>query len=204
MKILWLVSSDPPVDGRHVDAGRVATRRSRSPRGTGSSGTRRTSTSCGRLVVVCGVERPVVGHLGRALVRRPGCRAGSSTRTCRGCCRRRCCRPATSRRRSGRRCPSGSSRCARRTGSGCRPPVSSRTRWATYTPETAVVGTVHDADTAQFPQSIRPVGCGSVRHAGWVCGSDATASAPRPPSGRRCPGSSRSAGCRSGRSSTAC
>ena len=60
------------------------------------------------------------------------------------------------------------------------PPVaSSRTRWAMYTPETAVVGTVHDADTAQFPQSISPVGCVSVRQAGWVCGSVADGLQPR-------------------------
>ncbi len=35
--------------------------------------------------------------------------------------------------------------------------VSLRTRWARYTPDTAVVGTVHDADTAELPQSMRPV-----------------------------------------------
>ena len=58
------------------------------------------------------------------------------------------------------------------------PAASSRTRCAMYTPETAVVGTVHDADTAQFPQSIRPVGCESVRHAGWVCGNDADGLSP--------------------------
>ena len=50
------------------------------------------------------------------------------------------------------------------------PPVSLRTRCAMYTPETAVLGTVHDADTAQLPQSISPV-VESVRHAGWVCGN---------------------------------
>jgi hypothetical protein len=56
-----------------------------------------------------------------------------------------------------------------------------------YTPETAVDGTVHDADTAQFPQSIRPVGLGSLRHVGWDCGRvadglnpDATFRAPLP------------------------
>ena len=37
-------------------------------------------------------------------------------------------------------------------------------------PETAVLGTVHDAETAQLPQSISPVD-ESVRHAGWVWGS---------------------------------
>ena len=45
---------------------------------------------------------------------------------------------------------------------------------------------VHDADTAQLPQSTRPVAA-SVRHAGWVCGSVArrltvaTLRAPIPP-----------------------
>ena len=81
---------------------RVGRRRSRSPPGTGSSDTRRTSASCGRRC-----RRPRCGTAGcRTPSRRPcthpGFRAGSSTRTCRGCCRRRCCRPATSRRRSGR------------------------------------------------------------------------------------------------------
>ena len=47
------------------------------------------------------------------------------------------------------------------------PPVSSRTRWATYKPDTASDGTVHEADTAQFPQSMRPVGPLSLRHSGW-------------------------------------
>ena len=36
------------------------------------------------------------------------------------------------------------------------PPVSLRVRWAMYTPETAVLGTVHERVTAQLPQSIRP------------------------------------------------
>ena len=36
--------------------------------------------------------------------------------------------------------------------------------------------TVHEADTAQLPQSIRPVGAVSFRHAGWVCGSVAVGS----------------------------
>ena len=36
-------------------------------------------------------------------------------------------------------------------------PLSLRTRCATYTPDTAVDGTVHDADVDQFPQSTRPV-----------------------------------------------
>ena len=33
------------------------------------------------------------------------------------------------------------------------PPVSVRVSRAMYTPETAVVGTVHEADCAQLPQS---------------------------------------------------
>ncbi len=33
------------------------------------------------------------------------------------------------------------------------PPVSVRVNRAMYTPDTAVDGTTHDADTAQFPQS---------------------------------------------------
>ena len=32
-----------------------------------------------------------------------------------------------------------------------------------------MLGTAHEADTAQLPQSYRPV-VASVRHAGWVCG----------------------------------
>src|SRR5215468_5812935 len=45
-----------------------------------------------------------------------------------------------------------------RTTNGMRLPfpvlVSSRFKWARYKPDTALLGTVHDADTAQFPQSI--------------------------------------------------
>ncbi len=38
-------------------------------------------------------------------------------------------------------------------------------------------GTVHEADTAQLPQSISPVGrVLSFMHAGWVCGSVAVGS----------------------------
>ena len=47
--------------------------------------------------------------------------------------------------------------------------ASSRTRWAMYTPETALDGTVHEADTAQLPQSISPVE-DWVIHAGWLWG----------------------------------
>ncbi|SRR6266508_1050314 len=39
-------------------------------------------------------------------------------------------------------------------------------------PETALAGTVQDADTPQLPQSTRPV-VAWVRQAGWFCGSDA-------------------------------
>ena len=55
-----------------------------------------------------------------------------------------------------------------RTTNGIRllPPVSLRTRCATYRPDTAVVGTVHDADTAQLPQSTSPVGWVSLTQAG--------------------------------------
>jgi hypothetical protein len=56
-----------------------------------------------------------------------------------------------------------------------------------YTPDTALLGTVHDADTPQFPQSINPFE-ESVKHVGWVCGNDAdgkmfaaTFRAPLPP-----------------------
>ena len=53
-------------------------------------------------------------------------------------------------------------------------------------PDTAVAGTAHDADTAQLPQSTRPVPR-SERHAGCGCGSGAlgvtvaTLRAPFPP-----------------------
>src|SRR6516165_6550057 len=47
-----------------------------------------------------------------------------------------------------------------------------------YRPDTAVAGTAHDADTAQLPQSIRPVGAVSFLHAGWVCGSVAVGRIP--------------------------
>ena len=46
------------------------------------------------------------------------------------------------------------------------PPVSLRTRWAMYRPDTAVVGTVHEADTAQLPQSISPVAAVSCQAGG--------------------------------------
>ncbi len=36
-------------------------------------------------------------------------------------------------------------------------------------PDTAVVGTVQEADTAQFPQSVSPV-VASLRQLGWVWG----------------------------------
>jgi hypothetical protein len=53
-----------------------------------------------------------------------------------------------------------------------------------YTPETAVLGTVHDLDTAQLPQSMRPVE-EKVWHAGWVdvpvgARFEATSRAPSP------------------------
>ncbi len=35
-----------------------------------------------------------------------------------------------------------------------------------YKPDTAVLGTVHDADTAQLPQSTSPVGAVSFLHGG--------------------------------------
>ena len=41
-----------------------------------------------------------------------------------------------------------------------------------YTPETAVPGTVQDAETDQLPQSYSSV-VGSVMHWGWCCGSEA-------------------------------
>ena len=53
-------------------------------------------------------------------------------------------------------------------------------------PETASSGTVHSAETAQLPQSIRPVAA-VVRQFGWFCGSRpdgrtvATLRAPIPP-----------------------
>ena len=53
-------------------------------------------------------------------------------------------------------------------------------------PETASAGTAHDAETAQLPQSTRPVAA-SVRQAGCACGSAAEGStvatlrAPVPP-----------------------
>jgi len=40
----------------------------------------------------------------------------------------------------------------------------------------ALPGIAQEADTAQFPQSTRPLE-GSVRHAGWLCGSAAEGSA---------------------------
>ena len=53
------------------------------------------------------------------------------------------------------------------------PLPSSRTKWAMYKPDTALDGTVHDADTAQLPQSMSPVGGVEVsfRQSGCVCGS---------------------------------
>ena len=53
-------------------------------------------------------------------------------------------------------------------------------------PETAVAGTGQLPDTAQLPQSIRPV-VASLRQFGWFCGNAAdgftlaTLRAPRPP-----------------------
>ena len=43
--------------------------------------------------------------------------------------------------------------------------------------ETAVLGTVHEAETLQFPQSIRPVD-ESTGHDGCVCGSVAVGRSP--------------------------
>src|SRR5215475_16034350 len=65
-----------------------------------------------------------------------------------------------------------------RTTNGMRllPPVSLRTKWAMYKPDTALLGTAHEADTAQLPQSMSPVGAVSFLHAGWDCGSVAVGS----------------------------
>ena len=65
-----------------------------------------------------------------------------------------------------------------RTTNGMRllPPVSLRTRCARYRPDTAVLGTAQEADTAQLPQSMSPVGPVSFLHAGWDCGSEAVGS----------------------------
>ena len=52
------------------------------------------------------------------------------------------------------------------------PPSSGRTRWARYTPDTDPSGTVHRADSAQFPQSTSPVD-GTVRQGGWDWGNGA-------------------------------
>ena len=53
-------------------------------------------------------------------------------------------------------------------------------------PETAFAGTAHEAESAQLPQSTRPV-LGTVKQSGCICGSVADGStvsifrAPRPP-----------------------
>ena len=66
------------------------------------------------------------------------------------------------------------------------PPVSVRTTLAKYTPEVAFAGTVQEPETAQLPQSMRPLAA-CVRQFGWFCGSDAVGltvvilRAPRPP-----------------------
>ena len=57
------------------------------------------------------------------------------------------------------------------------PPVSSRVNNAKYTPDTADDGTSHDADSSQFPQSVKPVGA-SNRHAGCDCGNAAVGTIP--------------------------
>ena len=69
-----------------------------------------------------GEDRPVVADLVRPAVGRA---TGVEVRA-----RRRCCRPARSRRLSGRRRRSGSCRCAPRTGSGSASPLSVRVRCA--------------------------------------------------------------------------
>ena len=43
---------------------------------------------------------------------------------------------------------------------------SSRTTFAKYIPDVALAGTLHEAETAQFPQSMSPV-AESLRQAGW-------------------------------------
>jgi hypothetical protein len=74
--------------------------------------------------------------------------------------------------------------------------VSSCTRSARYTPDTAVVGTIHDADTAQLPQSMsrsgRPVDFGEALRMALIR---------RRPCGRRFLGSNPSEGSRCGSSS---
>ncbi len=65
-------------------------------------------------VVLGRVERAVVGDLVRALVARGVAGRARDRRSCRGCCRRRCCRPARSCRRSAARRPSRSRRRGRR------------------------------------------------------------------------------------------
>jgi hypothetical protein len=66
------------------------------------------------------------------------------------------------------------------------PGWSSRSKLAVYTPDTALAGTAQLAETAQLPQSTRPVDVWTIG-LGWLWGSgtegamSATLRAPRPP-----------------------
>ena len=150
-----------------VGLGDVARCRSRSPRGSGPSGTRRTRSRSGRRR--SRRSRPTGGcRTPRTRPCRPaGCRPGTGPCTCRGCCRRSCCRPARWRRTSAGRRRSGSSRRARRTGSGCRRRCRCARGGRRRRRRPPCSGTVHVAETPQLPQSTIPVAC-AVRHAGWL------------------------------------
>ena len=66
------------------------------------------------------------------------------------------------------------------------PPVSVAHELGEVDARDRVAGTAHEAETAQLPQSTRPVAA-SVRQVGWFCGSAAdgvtvaTLRAPMPP-----------------------
>ena len=101
-----------------VEAGHVASCRSHWLRGTAASRTRRNrSMLCPgrRKASTAGCTRS-----SKRLCSRRGCRLGSSSRTYRGCCLRRCCTPATWCPTSGKPRRSDSHRHGRRTRSGCR------------------------------------------------------------------------------------
>ena len=143
------------------------------------------------------VERAVVGDRERAPCTRPGCPAGTARCTSTGCCRRTCCRPATSSRRSAPACPSAPRRRGRRTGSGsrrrCRRGSAGRCRrrrprW----PGPSTTPTRPSCRSRSGPSPNR-----SGRRAGSAAGSPSGGRWPAA-GARRCPGSSPAGRCRCG------
>ena len=192
------------VDGRPRSC---SSRRSRSPPGSGSSGTRRNTgrTDGGRGHRA--LERPVVGRPHRRPCTRAGCPQGTPlplSRICTDWLRRSRCWASHVASDVRTRTAEWLESFATTNGIWLFSPAADRTsctRCAMWTPETARVGTVQLADTPQLPQSISPV-VESVRHARGLRQRRRRLETRRDRSGHRRHRNSPNAGCRCGTRST--